>query len=404
MPNRYSIFVLYLLAYFLSYFYRSTNAVIADDLVRDLNLTPEQLGLMTGVFFAVFALAQLIIGPALDRFGARLTTASLILSAVLGSFLFASTDSFLLLILGRGLIGLGMAGVLMGSLKAFANWFPGERFATVSGVFVALGASGSLFATVPLESLSNILGWRQVFIWGAGLTLLSSLLLFGFVRDTPASQENQRHKEQQGTLLDVLRNHRFWRIAFLNFAMVGSFFSYQSLWMGPYLQDAQRLSAATASQLLLVLAAASVAGFFASGYLTDHWGVLRTMISSSSLFFTVQLLLALAINQASLLYLALLMLLFGFSGAFNIQLYSHVRKLFPRYLIGRALALTNLFGIGAVSILQWFLGVLIGRSALPNGHYAPGAFRGLFLLTALLGFTSLIVYLSFLRKTEPKYK
>lgn len=398
---RYRIFVIFLFAYFLSYFFRSTNAVIADDLVRDLSLSPDQLGFMTGLFFGVFAFAQLAIGPALDRFGSRLTTAILLLFASLGSLLFASANSFAALSLGRALIGLGMAGVLMGSLKVFAQWFSLRHFATVSGVFVALGASGSLFATTPLEKLSNTMGWRGVFVWGAGLSLLAALIVWGFSRDHPKGYIAAKVQKGQGSLLTILREKAFWQIAFLGFTMVGSFFTYQSLWMGPYLSAVQGLGSATVSSGLLLLASASVSGYFVSGYLVDKLGLLRVVVVSSSAFFLLQLLLAFAPQGIALAYLYSLLLLFGFLGSFNIMLFSQVRQLFPEYLSGRALALTNMFGIGAVSIMQWLLGIVIGLFPLTaRGSYAPEAFRMVFLVTAVLGLLSVLTYLPFLfRKT-----
>ncbi|MFN2199555.1 MAG: MFS transporter, partial [Caldilineaceae bacterium] len=62
MRRRTFIFLLFTSAYFLSQFFRSTNAVIAPNLAQDLTLTASQLGLMTSLFFAVFALAQIPLG------------------------------------------------------------------------------------------------------------------------------------------------------------------------------------------------------------------------------------------------------------------------------------------------------------------------------------------------------
>jgi len=50
------------LAYYFSNFFRSANAVIAGDLVRELSLTAAQLGLMSSLFYVVFALVQLPLG------------------------------------------------------------------------------------------------------------------------------------------------------------------------------------------------------------------------------------------------------------------------------------------------------------------------------------------------------
>ncbi|HEU5086931.1 MAG TPA: MFS transporter, partial [Roseiflexaceae bacterium] len=95
-----TIFVLYTFAYFLSYFLRSANAVIARDLAGEFALSPAQLGFMTSVFFASFAALQLPIGAALDRFGARLVTSIVLLLAVAGCLVFAAAPSFAMLSAG----------------------------------------------------------------------------------------------------------------------------------------------------------------------------------------------------------------------------------------------------------------------------------------------------------------
>ncbi len=53
--GRAAVFGLFTAAYFMSYFYRSANAVIAPDLASEMALDAAQLGLMTSLFFAAFA-------------------------------------------------------------------------------------------------------------------------------------------------------------------------------------------------------------------------------------------------------------------------------------------------------------------------------------------------------------
>ena len=62
MNRRPIIFIIFTSAYFLSYFYRLTNAVIAPDLTAELGLDAAQLGLTTSVFFATFAAVQIPLG------------------------------------------------------------------------------------------------------------------------------------------------------------------------------------------------------------------------------------------------------------------------------------------------------------------------------------------------------
>lgn len=160
MNRRVVVFGLFTAAYFFSYFYRSANAVIAGDLSRELNLDAGQLGLLTSLFFATFAAIQLPMGVWLDRWGSRWVTPSLMFIGAIGSLIFSFAPNLATLAVGRALIGVGMAGVLMGSLKIFSQWFSINRFATVSGSMVGIGALGALAAASPLAWLNEAIGWR----------------------------------------------------------------------------------------------------------------------------------------------------------------------------------------------------------------------------------------------------
>ena len=63
------VFAPFAAGYYLSYFYRYINAVIAKDLVRDFGLAPADLGLLTSAYFLSFALFQVPLGVLLDRYG-----------------------------------------------------------------------------------------------------------------------------------------------------------------------------------------------------------------------------------------------------------------------------------------------------------------------------------------------
>ncbi|WP_278358987.1 MFS transporter, partial [Thermus thermophilus] len=178
------VFFLFALGYFLSYFYRSANAVLAKDLSQELGLGPAELGFMTSLFYLAFAAAQLPLGGLLDRVGPRAVTPALLLVAALGSVVFGLAQSFAVLALGRALIGVGMAAALMGSMRAFSLWFP-RNYATVSTLLVGLGATGGLMAATPLALLKEALGWRGVFLLGAFVVALVALALYLGVRNTP---------------------------------------------------------------------------------------------------------------------------------------------------------------------------------------------------------------------------
>jgi len=401
MPQRYAVFFIFLLSYFLAYFLRSTNAVIAEDLTRDLSLSASQLGFMTSIFFMVFSAVQLPLGSALDRFGARWVIPSLMVLSIVGSILFGLAQSFAVLALGRALIGLGTAGNLMGALKSFSGWFESRQFATVSSTYLALGSVGGLVAATPLAILSAQFGWRNVFFGGAIVTFLCALAIVIWGKDAQQAAQNRR-VAPQGSFADIFGDLRFWRIALLNFSVVGSLFAYQGLWAGPFLSDVMGLESVAVGNLLLVLSAGVSLGYLTAGFLGGKFGLAPILVSGVSIFVLLQFCLALFGTDWPVGSLSVLFAGFGFSAASAVLMFAQVRATFPLYLTGRAVTAINLFGFGGVALLQWGLGILIGTfSQNATGAYAPEAYRAAFLVTALLGLASLLFYLPLLRSSEP---
>ena len=94
------IFIPFALGYFLSYFYRVVNSIIAGDLTTELNLNATELGFLTSTYLIAFAVIQLPLGVLLDKYGPRKIEAVLLLFAAMGSAIFASTTSFNMLVIG----------------------------------------------------------------------------------------------------------------------------------------------------------------------------------------------------------------------------------------------------------------------------------------------------------------
>jgi MFS family permease len=169
--------------YYLSYLFRSINALIAGDLTAELGLGAAGLGLLTSVYFLVFAAVVLPCGALLDRYGPRLIDSGLLLLAAAGSLVFAVADGVMTLLVGRALIGLGVAVGLMAGLKAIVLWFPPERVALANGVYIMLGALGAVSATGPAEAVVQTLGWRGLFAVLAAASAAVALLILLVVPD-----------------------------------------------------------------------------------------------------------------------------------------------------------------------------------------------------------------------------
>jgi MFS family permease len=229
--------------------------------VAELGLTAADLGLLTSVYFLLFAAVQLPCGVLLDRYGPRLIDSTLLLVAAAGSLLFALADGVATLLVGRALIGLGVAVGLMAGLKAIVLWFPPEHVALANGWYIMLGAL-ALSATGPAETVVQTLGWRGLFTALAVASAAVALLILLVVPDRKAP--TQATTSPIG-FLAIYLDPRFLRIAPLAALGVGTSFSLQGLWAAPWLADVARLDRSAVVRHLTLMAAVLAASALTAG-------------------------------------------------------------------------------------------------------------------------------------------
>lgn len=396
MSRQLRVFALFAVAHMLSYFFRTANAALAGDLAVEMHLNASQLGLMSSLFFLAFAAAQIPLGIGLDWIGPRWVTPGLMCFGAVGALLFANAHSFATLAVGRALIGLGTAGILMGALKAFSRWFGAERYATISALMVGFGSMGGLAASIPLARLNALFGWRGIFLGGAiALAVVAAAIMF-WVRNTPPGDLWQTPQAADGSLAAIFRNGAFWRIAVLSFCMNGVLLALQGLWAGPYFIDLYGFDKITAGNLLFVIAIGAMFGFGGSGWLADRFGLAQVISVGASLQIICATLYAI---QPPVGWLPVVNLLFGFGGGISMVLMPQVRRLFPSGLVGRAVSACNLFSFTGIFVTQWAMGVIINLWPKDQGgHYPAAAYTAALLLIAVCTLAALVGYWPLLRK------
>lgn len=386
--------------YFLSYLFRSVNAVIAPGLQRDLGIGAGDLGALTAAYFISFAAVQFPLGLLLDRYGPRKVQAAFLIFAVLGAALFAVSNTLAMLIFARTLIGLGVAGSLMSAMKAITLWLPSERWPLANGVFMTAGGLGALAATLPVELLLRVMSWHGIFWLLALLSLLSAATIFFVVPDKPAPQSQpQSLRMQLREYGEYIRDRRFWRLAPLCMIAMATGMSIQGLWSGPYLRDVGGLSRHQAAELQFLLALALTFGFTLSGIVADWLGrlgvSLKTLLCVASSAYAL-LVLLLAGGWAAthpLIWIA-----FGLISNSTVLAYPILSKLFPIQAVGRVNTMLNGMVFGFAFFAQAGLGWVIDLWPRgPQGEYPAIAYSWAFGLPALLIVAALIWYAS-----EPK--
>lgn len=381
------------LGYYLSYLARVVNAVLAPDLVAELSLEADTLGLLTASYFFTFAAAQLPLGILLDRYSPAKIESLLLLVAAGGALLFALGDSALDLIIGRALIGLGVSACLMAAFKTFTLWFKPEQLPLLNGVILASGGVGALTATAPVQAALRVTDWRGVFLALAGLMLLSSLVIYLLVPDPTEVRQQETLKAQLKGIHSIFSDRFFWMIAPLTMLSQAAFISIQSLWVGPWLQDIGGLERSSMADGLFLVASAMVAGFLVMGTLAERLarlGVRPVLLSATGmlLFQGIQLLIIIGPSPA---WLFPAWIGFGFFGTTGIVQYAVLSQHYPRQLSGRANTAMNLLVFVTIFILQYTIGAIINLwpQASP-GHYPQIAYQSAFGFVLLLQLSALV--------------
>ena len=370
--------------YFLSYAFRTINAIISQDLVQDLGIAPGQLGLLTAAYFFTFALVQIPLGVMLDRFGPRRIETVLLLFAAAGAVLFSIANGIELLVLARALIGVGVSACLMAALKAFVQWFPMSRLASLNGWLLACGGLGAFATSLPAEVALHYTDWRGLFAGIAVLALLVAAFIFFVVPDKPSGAARESWSELLAGVRTVFSSGVFWRVSLVFMVAQGTFMSVQTLWISPWLRDVAGYD--SAGGMLAAVAVAMILGFGVSGSLADrlarmgidHLVFLKAAYAVSIAMFA---LIAVGITFAA----PLIWVVYGIcSTAATTLSYPILSKRFPVALAGRVNTATNMLVFVWAFISQWGIGAVIGLWPDDTGHYALAGYHAAFGLSLLL--------------------
>ena len=374
--------------YFLSYLYRSINAVIGPPLALEFGLGAGDLGFLTSVYFLGFGLFQLPLGILLDRYGPRRVQFALLLVATSGAVLFSVAPSFTLLVIGRGLIGIGFAGGLMASFKAITLWFPRRRWPLVNGLIMGFGGLGTMAATTPVEMALVWTSWRTVFHILAAVTVAVSFLILLAVPGHDSEREGRADSmiNALAGLGLIFRDRFFWRVVPVSIAAMGSGLAIQGLWAGPWLHDVGGLSSEEVARHLLVLNLALTLGMLATGIVAEGFarigiGPIGVLRFAGLALLAPLVLLVLEVHPGGYWVWAL----FGFFSNFAIVVYPGISAHFTVRYAGRSMTGLNLLLFLGAFLIQYLIGAIIDLwPPGPGGGYHPEGYRVAFWLVALL--------------------
>ncbi len=395
---RWVIFWILAFGYILVYFHRLCPAVLALDIMRDLNAGGTLAGFMAAAYFYPYAAMQLPAGLLSDSWGPRNSITLFFGVAFFGAIILGMAHSVFWAIIGRTLVGLGVSMLFVPTMKILAEWFHAREFAFMTGILMAMGGLGSLAAATPLVWLSALIGWRFSFIVVGIFTLILAVLVRIFVRDRPADMgwpSPSEHEQSDMPLIGLAEGVRtvltclsFWPVAIWFFFDCGIFFTFGGLWGGPYLMQIYGLSKSQAGQVLSMLAIGLMVGSPILSFLSTNVFRARkpVIILCSVVTLCITAVLAFYTDKIPLIGLyAICMGLGIFSSAVVVIGFTTAKELFPVQMAGTATGLVNIFPFAGGAVLQPLTGYFLERHGRVGEAFTLAGYQEAFLILFICG-------------------
>jgi ACS family tartrate transporter-like MFS transporter len=202
-----------MIVYFFCYLDRINISFAALQMNADIGLTAAAYGLSSTAFYIGYCLFEVPSNVILDKVGARIWIARIMITWGLfsGATAFATGPVSFLII--RLLLGIAEAGLFPGIVLLFTYWFPDHHRARIVSSFtlalpisVALGAPIST-AVLGLDGLLGYAGWKWIFLLEAVPTVLVGIFVLFALTDKPA-KATWLNAEEKNWLISTLESER----------------------------------------------------------------------------------------------------------------------------------------------------------------------------------------------------
>ena len=180
-----------MLLYFISYIDRVNIGFAALTMNKDLGFTSSVFGFGAGIFFLGYFLFEVPSNIILEKVGARLWIARVMITWGIISAVFAFIQGEISFYVLRFLLGVAEAGFFPGIILYLSYWFPVRRRAQVVSFFMAAAPISTVLgsplssALLEMHGVLGLRGWQWMFLLEAIPAVILGFVVFFFLTDRP---------------------------------------------------------------------------------------------------------------------------------------------------------------------------------------------------------------------------
>lgn len=239
------IWIIASIFYAYQYILRVMPNIMLTDIMQQFHIDAATFGQFAGIYYIGYSLMHLPIGIALDRHGPRNIMSGCILLTVLGLTPLLFSTNWILLILGRGLIGIGSSAAILGIFKIIRMTFKESRFPRMLSLSVTIGLLGAIYGGEPVNYLRSRLGYEAVIYSFAIAGILLALATYLLIPHTKTPSETT----VRGDIKQVLSHGKVLGTCLAAGLMIGPLEGFADVWGTSFLQQVYGLKGAVSASL-----------------------------------------------------------------------------------------------------------------------------------------------------------
>lgn len=364
----YIIWGIALLVYIIVFFHRVATGVVREEILTDFGLLDSKQGgtlftLLGTMYMYAYMLMQVPTGILADTLGPRKTITLGALFAAVGSLIFGCSSTMVWAFVGRFLVGIGVSVVFVCILKLIVQWFPKEKFATLSGATSFIGNMGALLAMTPLALLTRQVGWRSVFVIIGILTGVLGLLCFIMIRENqPVPQV--LNKEISGdslhigkSLQHIIGNKKLYGIMGAYALTFGTTMAVTGNWGVTMMQDIYHVDKAVGANAMSIITLGVACGCATIGRLSDKMkSRKKPMVVFAGINMLCWILFASRVLPLKILWILLFIL--GFTATSFVVSWAYAKEQYRPEYSGMTMSVVNFAGFLGGAIIPQVVGAI----------------------------------------------
>jgi sugar phosphate permease len=233
----------------------------------DLHLSFTQGGTLAAATTLVYAFMQIPAGYLSDRFSPKRLFIIGIFGSTILSLTFGLVGNYGQALANQIVSGLFRALLFTPGMALITNWFPANRRATATGLYLVGGATGSLIFNLVGPLIVNRYGWRAAFVSIATLGIVAIFFLLRYGKDSPAT--SPRKTKDLFEPLQLFRFRVMWVCGGIQFVRLGIMMGI-TFWLPSLLINEKGLSLQAAGIITAVQAVLMAPSNILGGYISDR--------------------------------------------------------------------------------------------------------------------------------------